>query len=510
MARPSKSSDTARQQPQAPDAAGRTGRPTRATAAAAAALSIVLAALTAVVSTSVPEPYMDEIFHVPMAQKYCQGRFDEWDPKITTPPGLYLVAAALLSSLRSAGHAAGLALGADSAVLATLEAAGACSTANLRAINAGFGIGTLVLMDCLLSKLHPGARRSTTAFAALAISLMPVAFFFHSLFYTDSGSTFFVLWAYLLSLQDRFLMSGIAAFVSVWFRQTNIIWTVFIAATVAFRKVGSSKSDAGTTAHCLGTELRGVIHLVQIVSAFVLHALWHLPRLLLVLWPYVLCVGAFVGFVAVNGSIVLGDKDNHMAGIHVPQLYYFAGFSAFFALFPAQVLQSLLAAPGALFRSLGHPESAAIMLAAPAVMLETIRRFTIEHPFLLADNRHFTFYIWKNVFRRHPAARYALVPGYLFAGWALLRRLGAKQHVLWIAAFVGATALVLVPSPLLEFRYFIVPYMLLRLHVGLAGGAAAVLELAQAAAINAAAVWLFVARPFEWPSEPGAAQRFMW
>ena len=32
----------------------------------------------------------DEIFHVPQAQKYCNGNFRSWDPMITTPPGLYV------------------------------------------------------------------------------------------------------------------------------------------------------------------------------------------------------------------------------------------------------------------------------------------------------------------------------------------------------------------------------------------------------------------------------------
>jgi alpha-1,2-glucosyltransferase len=56
------------------------------------------------VSKEVPEPYLvsaynrrtgdivltsnqDEFFHVPQAQKYCDGDYT-WDPKITTPPGL--------------------------------------------------------------------------------------------------------------------------------------------------------------------------------------------------------------------------------------------------------------------------------------------------------------------------------------------------------------------------------------------------------------------------------------
>ena len=37
----------------------------------------------------------DEIFHVPQAQKYCQGDWVSWDEKITTFPGVYIVSAIL-------------------------------------------------------------------------------------------------------------------------------------------------------------------------------------------------------------------------------------------------------------------------------------------------------------------------------------------------------------------------------------------------------------------------------
>ena len=33
----------------------------------------------------------DEVFHVRQAQVYCAGDFATWDPKITTPPGVYVV-----------------------------------------------------------------------------------------------------------------------------------------------------------------------------------------------------------------------------------------------------------------------------------------------------------------------------------------------------------------------------------------------------------------------------------
>jgi hypothetical protein len=57
------------------------------------AIAIVMAAsmvpVSLLVNSIVPHPYMDEIFHIPQAQEYCQGNFRKWDPMITTFPGLY-------------------------------------------------------------------------------------------------------------------------------------------------------------------------------------------------------------------------------------------------------------------------------------------------------------------------------------------------------------------------------------------------------------------------------------
>ena len=39
---------------------------------------------------------LDEIFHIPAAQRYCDGNFSYWDPKITTPPGLYIFSSLII------------------------------------------------------------------------------------------------------------------------------------------------------------------------------------------------------------------------------------------------------------------------------------------------------------------------------------------------------------------------------------------------------------------------------
>lgn len=58
----------------------------------------------------------------------------------------------------------------------------------------------------------------------------------------------------------------------------------------------------------------------------------------------------------------------------------------------------------------------------------------IAHPFLLADNRHYAFYIWRRVINPHPLMRYALAPGYLFAARLLWDRLGASATALYVSA----------------------------------------------------------------------------
>lgn len=54
------------------------------------------------------------------------------------------------------------------------------------------------------------------------------------------------------------------------------------------------------------------------------------------------------------------------------------------------------------------------------VTLLAVKHFTIAHPFLLADNRHYAFYFWRRIINYRPLARYALAPGYVgcFILWA--------------------------------------------------------------------------------------------
>lgn len=72
----------------------------------------------------------------------------------------------------------------------------------------------------------------------------------------------------------------------------------------------------------------------------------------------------------------------------------------------------------------------------------------------------------------------------------------------------GATAIVLIPSPLLEPRYFSIPVVLLRLHSRAPRRLFLLLELLIFAAINAVTIKVFLFNTFLGPNNE--VSRFMW
>ncbi|KAJ2784832.1 glucosyltransferase [Coemansia javaensis] len=449
---------------------------------AAAAFAVYAATSYAVlrrVGAAAGEPYMDEVFHIPQAQRYCAGDFGAWDPKLTTPPGLYLASAAALAAARAP-----------------------CTVAGLRATNWALGLALFWTLHGLVRRLHGAGRGSAgrAAAATLALALFPVTFFFHHLYYTDTAAVLAVLAAYLLSLHGRHALAGAAGAASLWMRQTNVVWVAFIGASAALRWLGERRGVARA-----GEPLGRSVAQLGAWAAGQRRGAGDARALARLLAPYAGVAALFGGFVAANGGIVLGDKAHHRAQLHAPQLLYFGAYVAAMA---APAVLAAGAGPGGLARAVARRPARSLALAA--AMAGAVRCCTVEHPFLLSDNRHYPFYVWKNVFRRHWAARYAAVPAYVCAATGVQRAL-RRTPALWQLGLALCAAAALVPSPLLELRYFTVPYYFARLHMPLAGSRAALAaELAWFAAINAATIWLFLSRPFAWDSEPGRQQRFMW
>ena len=167
----------------------------------------------------------DEIFHVPQVQAYCAGNFAHWDPMITTLPGMYVASITWIKPL-------------EWLLQWTQFGAGPlCTTGYLRGQNLVLLLINLWLFYKIISSLHPTGwtgiqqwnrgehtdqnavktfgvlhqARYHTVLLSFNLATFPLLFFFSFLYYTDMGSTCFVLLGYWLSLKRLFLPSSLVS-----------------------------------------------------------------------------------------------------------------------------------------------------------------------------------------------------------------------------------------------------------------------------------------------------------
>jgi len=333
---------------------------------------------------------------------------------------------------------------------------------------------------------------------SLRIVLFPLLFSFSYLYYTDVGSTLFVIVSYLSFKSGNFEWSALFSTIAVLYRQTNIIWAFWIAClhlvnslTLYLQSTASNKDQKSM--------------LNRIVS-FVRFNMW---QVLLDLKWFAILGASFVLFVLINGGIVVGDRENHEVILHVTQIFYYSAFVVLMLPFHfigylkwvtsdrSRLLQALLL----------------VIVLSPIVAI-IAHRFSHIHMFILSDNRHFIFYIWRRLFHIHvtpdiPLKYFALYSPVFVISMLFILNLLKSSHKssLWILSYVLCTCLNLIPLPLIEFRYFLVPFILLNVSFksSIAQEAA---TLVYYLLINAATLYLFIYRPFIGPDEEEA--RFMW
>ncbi|GAA0139938.1 transferase [Lithospermum erythrorhizon] len=494
--------------------------------------------ISIIVNQIVPDPYMDEIFHIPQAQKYCKGDFSSWDPMITTPPGLYILSLANVACLFPGIFS----------LLGVTSFSEACSTSVLRATNGVLAVICSVLIYELIILLRPSLHERKATLYAVVLSLYPLHWFFSFLYYTDIASLTAVLAAYLFGLKKNYNLSALFGALAVLMRQTNIIWMGFIACTYVidltlsrpkeFNRLDISdisvRSDAGliskngsaTASKLRKRKVTGPVDIPNysrmqktLSSAIPSSGLvYEIKEIMLSSWrqkwdmlasfsPYLLLLVAFVVFVYFNGSIVLGAKEAHTVSPHFAQLLYFGVVCVLF-MAPMHFHPAQVAGMVRLFWD-NKLRSVIQWFAALTAGLLSVHFFSIAHPYLLADNRHYPFYLWRKVISLHWSSKYLLVPVYVYSWFSIASLLGRNRTKSWILVFCFATAATLVPAPLIEFRYYTVPFFFVILHSHVHDDRSWLLMAMLYIIINVFTLFMFLYRPFSWKHEPGV-QRFIW
>lgn len=489
------------------------------------------------IDESVHKPYMDEIFHIPQAQQYCAGNYTKWNDKITTLPGLYYLSSTAIRLI--------------ALLLSEQDIMNVCNVYNLRFTNiilASFNFMIIYKIMVLTTKskkqnTQEPLSRVLILFNALALSLFPLNHFFQYLYYTDIGSSFFILFAYYQLLKRNYKISGLSGGIAILFRQTNIIWVVFcmfeLMLSNAYNIVKRQESkklikQCSETGQLSVTQQRfkkpsNCFELISKTPTEAFQSRFDYKKFLTKLYredfwgkklvyydlyqcfdftkPYLLVVMKFLIFIYINNGIVVGDRSNHKATVHISQIFYFVSFSTFFSL--ATILFSYKKLRN-LFFFLKNNFQIIIVVMIP-ILLVIVKNFTFEHKFLLSDNRHFTFYIWSKFFRKYELSRYLVTPLYIAGIYLFYQNLASNGKTLgWIISYLVCLFAALVPQELLEFRYFIIPYFIYRLNITKLEWKQVLFEIGFNLLINCLTIYIFLDKPFIWSNEPEEKQRFMW
>lgn len=507
----------------------------------------------AAVQQLVPEPYLDEAFHIPQANAYFKGNWTHWDNKITTPPGIYLYSI-VASKVESIFHP-------------DVDPSGT----NLRWTN--FALSYLLVLVCTIWRRTASSsipRRGSIITQEIYILAFPLLFFFSALYYTDIFAAFTVMCTYVVwqvgtkkKRKSKIwlqILQVLLGTISLMARQTNIFWSaVFLGGLQLIQTIKlTTRIHDPPVADTYFEDIP--LTIISLLSS----TLEDLPRLLLDLWPQLALLAEFAAFVVWNGGVVLGDKSHHVAGIHLAQLLYLWPFLLFFS-WPTTVPQL------AHFSQLNHRRPRMwLALVALSIMFGIVHFNTVIHPFILADNRHYTFYVFK-LLRSRTWLWYAGVPFYAMSAWLSVQALGSKlsfsggpgvkaskkrrlstssgpgdvvkleadsNRISFVLVWFVSTALSLVSAPLIEPRYFLIPWLIWRLHVPDASDVlrdseevasseihlnhrierltvalarnSVLIEIAWYMTVNFLTCRLFLYEGFEWRHEPGIIQRFMW
>ena len=407
-----------------------------------------------------------------------RGAVAEWDPKITTPPGLYVLAVGWARALRAAAAlrrrlsaflflfflpvlSTLLFLSRLSRTSAPIPACarstfscpspassprrlsteGSTSSPGRRRRRRAPGGGGATTETCRrrgeraarCAGLPAHARRRRPR------PLLPTHAFYSFLFYTDVGALAAIL------APGPSLCGGATgrlrpfSLVALSFRQTSAVWCCFILGDAALRELTLFQRQSEGEGGGLGEQGGGspsppppptiLREAAAVAAALLENRARVLRRVLSGCFPLLIPLLASAAFVRWNGgSLALGDRDNHAVSAHWAQALYASCF-AFLALFPAlgrgaDVVAALVEISPVRAVAVGEAEEGGARASSSrrggrgggggkSVALRPnvrgLRSFlslfcfawlaaahgTIEHPFLLSDNRHFSFYAWR-------------------------------------------------------------------------------------------------------------------
>jgi|LakMenEpi03Aug12_release.lakeMendotaPanAssembly.Ray.scaffolds.fasta_scaffold50441_3 alpha-1,2-glucosyltransferase len=175
---------------------------------------------------------------------------------------------------------------------------------------------------------------------------------------------------------------GIFSLLSVYVRQNNIIWCAFL---LVYRIIGKYSVSIGTIR---GNVFRSVIGFIKLMFI-------NGKDIIKTNYVQILVFPVFCWYLYKfnNGKLVFGDHLNHQTSFHPTQFLYLLIFIVVNLPITFNDFGYTIKETFARLYFSRHALAAYLFLVSVSIIL--VDKWTIVHPFILADNRHYIFYIYR-------------------------------------------------------------------------------------------------------------------
>jgi alpha-1,2-glucosyltransferase len=164
----------------------------------------------------------------------------------------------------------------------------------------------------------------------------------------------------------------------------------------------------------------------------------------------------FIIFLVKNDfSVVLGDRSSHSMVVHLAQINHLLIFFLFF--FP-WLNTKLLDLFKRQFWNSNNIIRLTVIFSIVSSIMFIFNQYSYTHDFLLADNRHYSFYYFSKIYNNTTLRNLLLSYTSLITSLVINDNPNLLKST-YIHSWLICTTLVLVPAKLFEFRYLTLPML---------------------------------------------------
>ncbi len=281
-----------------------------------------------------------------------------------------------------------------------------------RTITLLLSLCSILVFFFMVKEINPESSFTKT----LQYAFFPILFPFFFLIYTDVFSLLLVLLAMLFAMKKNHIGSAAIGIASILVRQNNIVWLLFLFLFLYFQELGRDKESIKN----------------------------HLKKS----WLFLLGFIAFAIFLLLNKGIAIGDPTGHPPGIYFGNIYFLL-FLFFLLLLPFNLAN--------LQRIIEKLKNKRIILFLIIFFIFYLLTFKNTHPY---NQEAHSFFLRNQILLFFTSSIALKVIFFLPIAYTLLSLSVTKLPSKACYLMYPTTILYLLPSWLIEQRYYLIPFAL--------------------------------------------------